>query len=210
MNTTLTRALAMVATAACLVAPMNAQTNPKPAAKTELATFGGGCFWCLETFYERFEGVKDAVSGYAGGKTPNPNYKQVCTGTTGHAEVVQVEFDPAKISYEQLLEIFWEIHDPTTLNSQGPDHGTQYRSAIYYQNDVQKVAAEKSKAAAQAKFKQPITTEIAPLTKFYPAEDYHQDYFRKNPNQPYCAYVISPKLQKLQKIKKEGFPAQKH
>lgn len=188
---------------------MNAQPVAKPETKTQLATLGGGCFWCLEAFYETFEGVKAVVSGYTGGQTLNPTYKQVCNGDTGHAEVVQIEFDPAKISYEQLLEIFWEIHDPTTLNRQGNDVGTQYRSAIYYHDEAQKQAVEKSLAAAKKKFDKPITTEVAALGKFYVAEEYHQDYFRRNPNQPYCAYVISPKLQKLQKLKQDGFPAKK-
>lgn len=167
----------------------------------QMATLGGGCFWCLEAFYETFEGVKAVTSGYAGGHKADPTYKQVCSETTGHAEVVQLEFDPSKITYEQILEIFWEMHDPTTLNRQGGDTGTQYRSVIMYHDDAQRKAAEKSKAAAASRFKDPIVTEIVPLKKFYVAEDYHQDYFRKNPNVPYCAYVISPKLQKLQKIK---------
>ncbi len=170
---------------------------------TELATLGGGCFWCLEALYETFDGIKAVTSGYAGGQTPNPTYEQVCSHKTGHAEVVQIEYEPAKISYDQILQIFWDIHDPTTLNRQDRDVGTQYRSIILYHNDAQKKAAEKSKAEAAKKFHEPITTEIVPLTKFYPAEDYHQDYFRKNPHVPYCAYVISPKLQKLQKLKKQ-------
>ncbi|HTD88016.1 MAG TPA: peptide-methionine (S)-S-oxide reductase MsrA [Candidatus Binatia bacterium] len=181
---------------------MNA-SDPKPGS-TQLATLGGGCFWCLEALYETFDGVKSVTSGYAGGQKENPTYKQVCSDSTGHAEVVQIEFDPAKITYDQILEIFWDIHDPTTLNRQGPDSGTQYRSVIYYHDEAQKKAAEKSKNVAQAKFGGKVVTEIQPLKKFYPAEDYHQDYFRKNPNAPYCAYVISPKLQKLQKSKKKG------
>jgi peptide-methionine (S)-S-oxide reductase len=171
---------------------------------TQLATLGGGCFWCLEALYETFDGVKSVTSGYAGGHKDKPTYKEVCSEVTGHAEVVQVEFDPAKITYEQIVDIFWEIHDPTTLNRQGPDSGTQYRSVVMYQDETQKKAAEKSKIAAQAKFTEKIVTEIVPLKKFYVAEDYHQDYFRKNPNVPYCAYVISPKLQKLQKSRKKG------
>jgi peptide-methionine (S)-S-oxide reductase len=169
--------------------------------KTERATFGGGCFWCVEAAFETFRGVKSVVSGYAGGQAPDPNYEQVCSGKTGHAEVVQVEFDPTQISYEQLLEIFWEAHDPTTLHRQGADVGTQYRSIILWHDEPQKRAADKSKASAQKKFTGPIVTEIAPLTKFYPAEEYHQDYFQKHPNAPYCAVVISPKLKKLQKVK---------
>jgi peptide-methionine (S)-S-oxide reductase len=171
---------------------------------TQLATVGGGCFWCLEALYETFDGVKSVTSGYAGGHKENPTYKEVCSKTTGHAEVVQVEFDPAKLTYEQILQIFWDIHDPTTLNRQDNDEGPQYRSIILYHDDTQKKAAEKSKAAAQSKFADKIVTEIVPLKKYYLAEDYHQDYFRKNPNVPYCAYVISPKLQKLQKSKKKG------
>ena len=165
--------------------------------KTELATFGGGCFWCLEAVFERLDGVKSVTSGYAGGTKENPTYKEVCTGATGHAEVIQIEFDPQKISYEKLLEVFWEAHDPTTMNRQGADAGTQYRSVILYHNDAQKRAAEKSKELAQWRFPRPIVTEIIPLTKFFKAEEYHQDYFRKNPNAPYCAVVISPKLEKL-------------
>jgi peptide-methionine (S)-S-oxide reductase len=181
---------------------MQAEADSKStsaALKTQLATLGGGCFWCTEACFETFEGVKAVISGYAGGKTANPTYEQVCEGATGHAEVIQIEFDPAKISYEQILDIFWEIHDPTTLDRQGADHGTQYRSIILYHDEIQKRAAEKSKAAAAKKFKDPVVTEIVPFAKFYPAEGYHQDYFRKNPNKPYCALVISPKLQKLQK-----------
>ena len=181
---------------------MNAQTPPPtnaPAAPTQFATFGGGCFWCIEAVFEKFDGVKAVVSGYAGGHLDNPTYKQVCNGDTGHAEVVQIEFDPAKISYETLLEIFWEAHDPTTKNQQGADVGPQYRSIILYHGDTQRAAAEKSKAAAAAHFTHPMVTELVPLKKFYPAEDHHQDYFRKNPHAPYCVIVISPKLQKLQK-----------
>jgi len=182
---------------------MTAFGGEKKMNTNEVATLGGGCFWCLEALYETFDGVKAVTSGYAGGQKPDPTYRQVCGGDTGHAEVVQIEYDPAKLTYEQILEIFWDIHDPTTLNRQGPDSGTQYRSIILYHNEAQKQAAEKSKAAAAKKYKEPITTDVVELKKFYPAEDYHQDYFRKNPNQPYCAYVISPKLQKLQKSKKQ-------
>ena len=177
---------------------------------TEKVTLGGGCFWCLEAFFEKFEGVDDVVSGYAGGKKENPTYEQVCGGNTGHAEVVQIEFNPKKISLKQILEIFWEMHDPTTLNRQGNDSGTQYRSIIFYNNEEQKAVIEQSKAEAAKKYSQPIVTEIAPLTKFYAAEDYHQDYFRKNPHQPYCAFVISPKLKKLQKVQEKlGLSSQK-
>jgi peptide-methionine (S)-S-oxide reductase len=165
--------------------------------KTERITFGGGCFWCIEAVFARLDGVKSTVSGYAGGKTANPTYKEVCNGDTGHAEVVQIVFYPAKTSFEKMLEIFWAAHDPTTLNRQGADVGTQYRSAIFYETEAQKIAAEKSKKAAQKEFSSPIVTEIAPLTKFYPAEDYHQAYFELNGRQPYCQAVIAPKLRKL-------------
>ena len=164
---------------------------------TELATFGGGCFWCMEAVFERLEGVASVTNGYAGGKKENPTYREVCSGSTGHAEVIQIAFDSKKTSYDKLLEIFWEAHDPTTMNRQGADIGTQYRSVIFYHSEAQKAAAEKSKATAQWRFPAPIVTEITPLAEFYKAEDYHQDYFRNHPNAPYCAVVISPKLEKL-------------
>jgi peptide-methionine (S)-S-oxide reductase len=163
----------------------------------EKATFGAGCFWCVEAVFETQEGVTSVVSGYAGGKRPNPTYEQVCSGATGHAEVAQITFDPSKISYDQLLELFWKSHDPTTLNRQGNDVGDQYRSVIFYSDEKQKASAEKSKTAAQAYFKDKIVTEISPLTQFYPAENYHQDYYRNNANAPYCRFVIKPKLEKL-------------
>ena len=172
--------------------------NSAPA-KTELATIGGGCFWCTEAVFETMDGVKSVVSGYAGGKTENPTYEQICTGTTEHAEVIQIAYDPAKISFEKILELFWNAHDPTTLNRQGADRGTQYRSTIMYHNEEQKKIAEKSKAAAQKDFKDPIVTEIVPLKKFYAAEEYHQDYFARNPDKGYCTVVIRPKLLKLEK-----------
>ena len=168
------------------------------ATNTEHATFGGGCFWCLEAVFERVDGVKSVTSGYAGGQMPNPTYKDVCTEETGHAEVIQIEFDPGKTSYEQLLEVFWAAHDPTTLNRQGADEGAQYRSIILYQNDAQKIAAEKSLAAAQKEFGGKVVTQIVPLTKFYPAETYHQGYYRNNAHAPYCMMVITPKLKKLE------------
>ena len=167
-------------------------------AKTELATFGGGCFWCTEAVFERVPGVLRVVSGYAGGKVQNPTYKQITRGDTGHGEVIQIEFDPAKVSYAQLLEIFFEAHDPTTLNRQGADEGTQYRSVIFIHNSAQKQAAEAAKVAAAKSWDDPIVTEIALLPKFWPAEDYHQDYFAKNPSQGYCSFVIRPKVTKLQ------------
>jgi len=160
--------------------------------QTDTATLGGGCFWCTEAIYQMLPGVKSVTSGYAGGTKENPTYQQVCTGDTGHAEVIQVEFDPKVVSYEKILETFWEAHDPTTLNRQGNDTGTQYRSIILYNNEAQKAAAEKSKAAAQKHFKDPIVTEIVPLKKFYKAEGYHQDYYRNNSFQPYCRAVIRP------------------
>ncbi len=165
------------------------------------ATLGGGCFWCLEAVYERVDGVVSVVSGYAGGTTAHPTYEQVCTGNTGHAEVVQITFDPKKISYQEILKIFWSAHDPTTLNRQGADVGTQYRSVIFTDSDEQRKEAEASKRDAQKDFDDPIVTEIAPLTAFYPAEDYHQDYFAKNPNAAYCSIVIAPKLKKLESTK---------
>jgi peptide-methionine (S)-S-oxide reductase len=167
--------------------------------KTETLVLGGGCFWCLEASYELIPGVKSVVSGYAGGEEKNPTYEQVCAKATGHAEVVKIEYDPAKVSLEKLIDFFWVIHDPTTLNRQGPDSGPQYRSIILYANEAQKAAAEKSKAAAQKGFTDPIVTEIVPLTEFYAAEDYHQDYFRNNPNQGYCRYVVKPKVEKTKK-----------
>jgi peptide-methionine (S)-S-oxide reductase len=163
----------------------------------EQATFGGGCFWCMEAVFERLDGVESVTSGYAGGKKDKPTYREVCAGNTGHAEVVQIVFDSKRISYDQLLEVFWAAHDPTTVNQQGADVGTQYRSAIFYHSEAQKAAAEKSKETAQWRFPAPIVTEIVPLTGFYRAEDYHQDYFRNHPTAPYCAAVISPKLEKL-------------
>jgi len=169
-----------------------------PPMKTETATLGGGCFWCVEAVYETLPGVIAVTSGYAGGQTENPTYEDICTGKTGHAEVVQIEYDPAKISFGRIVDLFWEAHDPTTLNRQGADTGTQYRSIILTTDDAQKTAAEESKARAQAKFKSPIVTEIVPLVKFYPAEDYHQDFYRENPMHPYNLAVTRPKLKKFE------------
>jgi len=171
--------------------------------QTEIATLGGGCFWCTEAIYQMLPGVKKVASGYAGGTKENPTYKEVCSGNTGHAEVIQVEFDPKVVSYEKILETFWEAHDPTTLNRQGNDSGTQYRSIILYSTEAQKKAAEKSKAEAQKNFAQPIVTEIVPLKQFYKAEGYHQDYYRSNPNQGYCRAIIRPKVEKFEKKLKE-------
>lgn len=169
------------------------------AATREQLTLGGGCFWCLEAVFEKVKGVEDVVSGYAGGKVDKPTYKQVCGGDTGHAEVVRITYDPKVVTLEDLLEIFWQVHDPTTLNRQGADAGTQYRSVLFYRNEKEKAVMEASKAAAKKDFPEPIVTEIAALPVFYEAEEYHQDYFRRNPNVPYCAIVIKPKLQKLEK-----------
>ena len=185
-------ALVMAGAASGLSQTMN--TN-----HTEVATLGGGCFWCMEAEFQRIPGVISVTSGFAGGTKPNPTYKEVCTGQTGHAEVTQIEFDPQKISYEKLLIYFWDAHDPTTLNRQGADVGTQYRSVILYNSEAQKVAAEKSKAEAQKNFKSPIVTEIAPLQKFYKAEDYHQNYYNDNPDAGYCQVVIRPKVEKFEK-----------
>jgi len=166
--------------------------------RTETAVFGGGCFWCLDAQFKLVPGVIKVTSGYAGGHSENPTYEEVCSDRTGHAEVVQVEFDPAKVSYEELLHKFFYAHDPTTLNRQGADAGTQYRSIILYLNDEQKQIAEKAKAAAQKDWSDPIVTEIVPLKHFYAAEDYHQDYFAKNPTQGYCQLVVNPKVKKFQ------------
>ena len=183
------------AIALVLVSSLHAESEPM---KTEKATLGGGCFWCVEAVYERLPGVLAVTSGYAGGQSENPTYEQIGTGKTGHAEVVQIEYDPAKISYEKIVDLFWDAHDPTTLNRQGADVGTQYRSIILTANDEEARLAEESKARAQAKFKSPIVTEIVPLPKFYPAEDYHQDFYRENPMHPYNLAVIRPKLKKLE------------
>jgi len=165
----------------------------------EKATFGGGCFWCVEAVFERIDGVSDVISGYAGGHTKNPTYYEVTSGKTGHAEVCQITFDPAKISYDELLDIFWQAHDPTTLNRQGNDKGTQYRSAIYFHNNSQQKSVNASIKKAKKLFKDPITTEIKSLDQFYIAEVNHQDYFANNPNVPYCTFVIAPKINKLEK-----------
>lgn len=175
----------------------NAQTKTM-----EKATFGAGCFWCTEAVFAELEGVHEVISGYTGGRVDNPTYREVTSGLTGHAEVAQITYDPAVISYDELLEVFWKTHDPTTLNRQGNDVGTQYRSAIFYHNEEQKALAEKYKKALNASgaWANPIVTEITKLEKFYPAENYHQDYYELNKSQPYCTYVIQPKLEKLEKV----------
>jgi peptide-methionine (S)-S-oxide reductase len=168
---------------------------------TELATFGAGCFWCVEAVFERLDGVESVESGYCNGTVKNPTYEQVCSGTTGHAEVTQIRFNPDKISFETLLEVLFATHDPTTKNRQGNDFGTQYRSGVYFHDDKQKKQAEQfiKKLDASGEFKKPIVTEVTKIDKFYEAEDYHQDYFRLNPNQGYCRAMIPPKLKKLEK-----------
>src|SRR5215475_4040703 len=196
------------AAALCLLlgtlSTVNAQTqNMNSTNKMDTATFGGGCYWCTEAIYQMVPGVKSVTSGFAGGTKENPTYEEVCTGMTGHAEVIHIEFDPAVVSYEKLLGIFWEAHDPTTLDQQGADVGTQYRSIILYNNEAQKAAAERSKVLAQKDFKQRIVTEIVPLKKFYPAKLDHQNYYRTHPNQPYCRAVIRPKVEKFEKKLKE-------
>ncbi len=173
--------------------------------KFQLATFGSGCFWCSEAIFERVKGVVSVVSGYAGGSVKNPSYEAVCSGKTGHAEVIQIKFDPNIISFDALLEIFWKTHDPTTLNRQGADVGTQYRSVIFYHNDDQKQKAESYKTELNNAgiWKDPIVTEISPLTNFYEAEKYHQDYYEQNPSKGYCSFVITPKIEKFEKIFKD-------
>lgn len=177
-------------------------TLPENAQK---ATFGGGCFWCTEAIFQRTRGVLQVEPGYAGGHVEHPTYKQVCTGTTGHAEVIQITYDPDSISYGELLEIFWKTHDPTTLNRQGNDEGTQYRSAVFYHTDEQKQQAEayKMKLTEAKIWDDPIVTEISPLTNYYTAEDYHHNYYNQNGEQGYCSYVITPKVEKFKKIFKD-------
>jgi len=173
--------------------------------QVEKATFGGGCFWCTEAQFQYLDGVVKVESGYAGGTVANPTYEEVCTGTTGHAEVIQVTYDPSKVSYEELLQAFWQSHDPTQLNRQGNDVGTQYRSVIFYHNEDQHKKAEyyKQKLQESGAYDKPVVTEIAPLTNFYAAEDYHQNYYNQNGSQPYCTYVIKPKLEKFKKAFKD-------
>jgi len=180
--------------------------NNRNELKTETATFANGCFWCTEAIFEQLNGVVSAVSGYTGGEIKNPTYKEVCTGQTGHAECLQIVYDPSVISFDELLEVFWETHDPTTLNQQGADIGTQYRSGVFYHTEEQKEKAEKYKEALNKSgaFDKPIVTEITPFTKFYVAEDYHQQYYENNNNtNPYCRIVIQPKLEKFRKVFKD-------
>ncbi len=168
----------------------------------DTAVLGAGCFWCVEAVFQQLNGVVSVTSGFSGGHSENPSYKDVCTGTTGHAEVAQIIYDTTKVSFDELLAVFWQTHDPTTLNKQGEDEGTQYRSAIFYHNQKQKETAEKYKKELDASgaWDKPIVTEIAPFTKFYKAEDYHQNYYNQNGDQPYCTYVIRPKVEKFKKV----------
>ncbi|MBX7127232.1 MAG: peptide-methionine (S)-S-oxide reductase MsrA [Cyclobacteriaceae bacterium] len=177
------------------------QTTKKAMNDNAIATFGAGCFWCTEAVFLDVKGVLKVESGYSGGKVKNPSYREVCTGLTGHAEVTQITYDPRQITFEELLEIFWNTHDPTTLNRQGADEGTQYRSVVYYHSDEQKQVAEayKKQLTASHVFKNPIVTEISPFTVFYKAEDYHQNYYALNGSQPYCQFVIRPKVEKFHK-----------
>ncbi len=189
------------------IAPLLALPLMSYAAQPQLSSLvlGGGCFWCTEAAYELLPGVKAVTSGYSGGKEANPTYEQICAHVTGHAEVIKIDYDPAVVSLESLLEYFWSVHNPTQVGGQGNDHGPQYRSIILYADETQKTAATKSLAQVGKTFRDPITTEIVPLVKFWPAEGYHQDYFAKNPNAGYCRYVIAPKVKKL----KEQIPALK-
>jgi len=181
------------------VSSLPSTTTPK---KMEKATFGAGCFWCVEAVFQDLDGVEKVVSGYSNGRIANPTYREVCSGLTGHAEVIQITYDPAKISFEELLEVFWKTHDPTTLNRQGGDTGTQYRSGVYYHNEEQhRLAAEyKQKLNEAHAFENPIVTEIEPLKSFYPAEDYHQNYYKQNGREPYCQFVVRPKVDKVRAV----------
>lgn len=178
---------------------------PQHPEQTDTATFGNGCFWCTEAIFQDLDGVIKVTSGYSGGKVANPSYREVCSGLTGHAECLQIIFDPTIISFDELLEVFWKTHDPTTLNRQGNDVGTQYRSVVFYHSEEQKQLAEKYKKELDASgaFGNPIVTEITPFSKFYPAEDYHQQYYNLNGEEPYCRFVIAPKVEKFRKVFKD-------
>ena len=191
-------AFAILAVMSLLVSPA-LSADPAPTGKTESAVIGGGCFWCVEAQYKMLKGVQKVVSGYAGGTVDNPTYKQVCNGDTGHAEVIRIDYDPDIITFKDIIDLFWLAHDSTTLNRQGNDEGTQYRSTIMYSSEEQKKIAEASMAEAQKEIQGKIVTEIVALKKFYPAEDYHQDYFANNPYQGYCRVVVSPKVAKFKK-----------
>jgi peptide-methionine (S)-S-oxide reductase len=185
-------------------------TEKKDQAGLQLATFGNGCFWCTEAIFQQLNGVEKVVSGYSGGKVKNPTYREVCSGLTGHAEVIQITYDPKKITFDELLEVFWKTHDPTTLNRQGADVGTQYRSAVFYHNEDQKrLATEyRKKLDESGAFDSPIVTEVTAFTEFYPAEDYHQNYFNLNGEAPYCSFVIQPKIDKFKKVFKSKLKVQ--
>lgn len=193
------RRLALALTCFLPFFTLMAQKTDSQNPELETITFGAGCFWCVEAVFQRLDGVDSAVSGYMGGHQKNPTYKEVCAGTTGHAEVIRVAYDPKIVSARELIDFFWEAHDPTTLNRQGADVGTQYRSAIFYETDAQRAAAEASRKEAEqsGKFRDPIVTEISPASAFYQAEDYHQEFYELNKNYPYCRAVIAPKLKKL-------------
>ena len=180
----------------------NQKSNVMETKNLDTATFGGGCFWCVEAVYQQLNGVLSVASGYAGGQRANPTYEQVCSGATGHAEVVQIVYDTTKISFDELLQVFWTVHDPTTLNRQGADVGTQYRSVVFYHNDHQKETTQTyiEKLNAEHAFNNPVVTEVSPFTAFYKAEDYHQNYYNENQNQPYCSLVIQPKVEKFKKV----------
>lgn len=201
--------LALAAVAACDESsskePSVKKTPPPSGSASKLATFGGGCFWCVEAVFQRVEGVESVESGYSGGSTESPTYEQVCTGKTGHAEAIQVRYDSKKVAYETLLEIFFKTHDPTTLNQQGADRGTQYRSVIFFHDAEQQKIAEEVKASLTKEhvYDRPIVTQIVPFERFFKAEDYHQNYFEENPENRYCSAVIPPKLEKLEKLFKD-------
>lgn len=190
---------------------MSTTTTQGAVHKTEVATFGAGCFWCTEAQFQQLQGVEKVESGYSGGQSANPTYKDVCTGTTGHAEVCNVYYDPAVISFDELLAAFWTCHDPTQLNRQGNDVGTQYRSVIYYHNDEQKKKSEeyKKKLNDEKAWSNPVVTEISPFGTFYKAENYHQDYYNQNGNEPYCTFVVQPKVEKFKKVFKDKLKAKK-
>jgi peptide-methionine (S)-S-oxide reductase len=202
---TVLTSLSLLSAAGEPVAQQPINKNTSMAAKTDTTTFGTGCFWCTEAVFQELKGVIKVTSGYSGGQVPHPTYEEVCSGTTGHAECLQIVYDPTVISFDELLEVFWESHDPTTLNRQGNDVGTQYRSAIFYHNEEQREKAEHYKAELirNKAYDKPIVTEITPFKVFYPAENYHQDYYNLHGTQPYCRLVIRPKLEKFEKVFKD-------
>ncbi len=181
---------------------LNQKTKNMETKNLDTATFGGGCFWCVEAVYQQLNGVKSVASGYAGGQRANPTYEQVCSGASGHAEVIQIVYDTTKISFDELLQVFWTVHDPTTLNRQGADVGTQYRSVVFYHSEHQKETTQSyiEKLNKEHAFANPVVTEVSPITTFYKAEDYHQNYYNDNQNQPYCSFVIQPKMEKFKKV----------